>query len=72
MAVVHNTTMEPTKWELLRSWLPTQEWFRGDTPTVRKAGGFRLDDPAGAVGHVIAPCQTLTGSKPALLLEALR
>ncbi|MEV6277253.1 1,4-alpha-glucan branching protein [Nocardia sp. NPDC051832] len=51
MAVVHNTTMEPTKLELLTTWLPKQEWFRGTrTPVLRKAGGFRLDDPAGEVG----------------------
>ncbi|MEV0249553.1 1,4-alpha-glucan branching protein [Nocardia sp. NPDC050712] len=50
MAVVHNTTMKPTKWELLTAWLPRQDWFRGGAPVVRKAGGFRLDDPAGAVG----------------------
>ncbi|WP_194816426.1 1,4-alpha-glucan branching protein [Nocardia sp. XZ_19_385] len=51
MAVVHNTTMEPTKLELLTLWLPQQEWFRGTrAPALRKAGGFRLDDPAGEVG----------------------
>ncbi|MEU8895443.1 1,4-alpha-glucan branching protein [Nocardia sp. NPDC048505] len=50
MAVVHNTTMEPTKLELLTAWLPRQEWFGGTAPVLRKAGGFRLDDPAGEVG----------------------
>jgi hypothetical protein len=31
--------------------LPAQEWFRsGDTLDLVKAGGFRLDDPAGEVG----------------------
>ncbi|GAB2648543.1 maltokinase N-terminal cap-like domain-containing protein [Nocardia goodfellowii] len=51
MAVVHNTTMEPTKLELLAHWLPQQRWYHGaGAPVLRKAGGFRLDDPAGEVG----------------------
>ncbi|WP_371484027.1 1,4-alpha-glucan branching protein [Kitasatospora sp. NBC_00315] len=52
MAVVHRTTMNPTKVELLSVWLPTQPWYRGGAraATLAKAGGFRLDDPAGQVG----------------------
>jgi maltokinase-like protein len=52
MAVIHNTTMSPTKLELLQAWLPAQPWYRGTgrEPQLAKAGGFRLDDPAGAVG----------------------
>ena len=52
MAFIHNTTMEPTKLELLTEWLPKQSWYVGDaeTPELVKAGGFRLDDPEGAVG----------------------
>ncbi|WP_433685007.1 maltokinase N-terminal cap-like domain-containing protein [Nocardia sp. CA-119907] len=52
MAVIHRTTMSPTKLELLTAWLPTRPWYRdsGRTPELTKAGGFRLDDPAGAVG----------------------
>lgn len=51
MAVIHNTTMHPSKLGLLRGWLPAQEWFRrGDTLDLVRAGGFRLDDPAGEVG----------------------
>ncbi|MEY9871805.1 hypothetical protein ABH931_001278 [Streptacidiphilus sp. MAP12-33] len=53
MAVVHHTTLTPTKLELLAAWLPRQPWYRGeaDGPAdPRKAGGFRLDDPAGEVG----------------------
>lgn len=51
MAVIHNTTLTPTKLELLAAWLPTRGWYQGrpDTELV-KAGGFRLDDPAGEVG----------------------
>lgn len=52
MASIHRTTMTPTKLELLTDWLPKQSWYVGDaaTPELVKAGGFRLDDPAGAVG----------------------
>jgi hypothetical protein len=52
MAYIHNTTMTPTKLELLTEWLPKQSWYVGDggTPELVKAGGFRLDDPEGAVG----------------------
>ena len=52
MAVVHQTTMAPTKLELLTAWLPQQHWYAGAAagPSLAKAGGFRLDDPAGDVG----------------------
>ncbi|MFI1916770.1 1,4-alpha-glucan branching protein [Nocardia sp. NPDC020380] len=51
MAIVHDTTMQPTKLELLSRWLPTRSWFEGGRPPVlAKAGGFRIDDPAGEVG----------------------
>jgi hypothetical protein len=52
MAVIHNTTMSPGKLDLLRDWLPAQPWYRTSRrgPELTKAGGFRLDDPAGEVG----------------------
>lgn len=50
MAVVHRTTMTPTKLELLQAWLPAQPWYAGERPDPAKAGGFRLDDPQGEVG----------------------
>src|SRR5579871_5665470 len=50
MATVHNTTMNPTKLELLAGWLPAQPWFAGRERERTRAGGFRLDDPAGEVG----------------------
>jgi len=51
MAVIHNTTMRPGKLELLAAWLPGQPWYRGTAaPVLARAGGFRLDDPAGEVG----------------------
>ncbi|MFB7391132.1 1,4-alpha-glucan branching protein [Streptomyces sp. NPDC056191] len=50
MAVVHQTTMQPTKLELLTEWLPTREWHAGGQARPERVGGFRLDDPAGEVG----------------------
>jgi hypothetical protein len=51
MAVIHSTTLTPGKLELLSAWLPGQPWFRGPAaPELERAGGFRLDDPAGDVG----------------------
>ena len=50
MALMHQTTMSPSKLELLAAWLPTQPWFSGDTEALVSLGGFRLDDPAGEVG----------------------
>jgi hypothetical protein len=51
MALIHRTTMTPTKLELLAEWLPRQPWYQGDgTTDLRRAGGFRLDDPEGEVG----------------------
>lgn len=52
MAVIHRTTMSPTKLELLASWLPSRPWYvaTGRAPELGKAGGFRLDDPQGEVG----------------------
>lgn len=53
MAVVHKTTMQPTKLELLEAWLPKRPWYlgrEGVAPVLERAGGFRLDDPEGEVG----------------------
>ncbi|MBO0831566.1 MAG: 1,4-alpha-glucan branching protein [Actinobacteria bacterium] len=52
MAVIHQTTMVPSKRELLTAWLPKQDWYmrRPEGPSLARAGGFRLDDPAGEVG----------------------
>jgi hypothetical protein len=52
MAIIHHTTMSPSKLELLTAWLPAQPWYvrTGREPELVKAGGFRLDDPEGEVG----------------------
>jgi hypothetical protein len=50
MALIHHTTVKPTKLELLTTWLPTRPWYTGTAPELTKAGGFRLDDPEGEVG----------------------
>lgn len=66
MAVVHNTTMSPGKLELLAAWLPTQPWYRvtGQAPLLAKAGGFRLDDPAGEVGMEFMAVTDSSGPEP--------
>jgi hypothetical protein len=53
MATIYTgTTLSPSKLELLTDWLPRRPWYRGSgaAPQLSKAGGFRLDDPAGEVG----------------------
>ena len=53
MATIHTgTTLAPSKLELLADWLPQRPWYldAGAPPALSKAGGFRLDDPAGEVG----------------------
>ncbi|MGW5492262.1 maltokinase N-terminal cap-like domain-containing protein [Streptomyces olivaceoviridis] len=52
MAVIHRTTVKPSKTELLADWLPGRPWYRGGpaAPVLEKSGGFRLDDPEGEVG----------------------
>jgi len=52
MATIYHTTLTPSKLELLSDWLPSRPWYHGTgrEPALTKAGGFRLDDPAGEVG----------------------
>jgi hypothetical protein len=63
VAVIHKTTMTPGKLELLTAWLPAQPWYAaaGDKPELAKAGGFRLDDPAGEVGVEFMAVTSLSG-----------
>ncbi|MEZ7127619.1 1,4-alpha-glucan branching protein [Nonomuraea sp. AD125B] len=65
MAVIHQTTLKPTKLELLTAWLPTRPWYRGDgVPSLVKAGGFRLDDPQGEVGMEFMVVADTSGARP--------
>lgn len=66
MAVIHRTTLTPTKLELLTAWLPTRPWYRGGpaTPELTKAGGFRLDDPEGEVGIEFMVVTDTSGPAP--------
>ncbi|MBT2533057.1 hypothetical protein J7E83_13185 [Arthrobacter sp. ISL-48] len=51
MALIHTATLNPSKIELLRMWLPNQPWFGEGEPTdLRRLGSFRFDDPDGEVG----------------------
>ncbi|MFJ9870702.1 1,4-alpha-glucan branching protein [Streptomyces sp. NPDC101165] len=71
MAVIHHTTITPTKVELLTTWLPTRPWYRGgpDAPVLTKSGGFRLDDPKGEVGiEFMVATDTSTPEPTAYLL----
>ncbi|MFA5606913.1 MAG: hypothetical protein WDA07_06965 [Leucobacter sp.] len=50
MALIYETTMHPTKLELLAEWLPAQPWFTGDAARIEPLGAYRFDDPEGEVG----------------------
>ncbi len=73
MAVIHHTTLKPTKLELLTAWLPTRPWYSGGPgePELAKAGGFRLDDPAGEVGIEFMAVTDTSGAQPATYLVPL-
>jgi hypothetical protein len=66
MAVIHRTTLTPTKLELLTTWLPAQPWYRdtGQQPDLARTGGFRLDDPAGEVGIEFMVVTDTSGAEP--------
>ncbi len=73
MAVIHHTTLKPTKLELLTSWLPTRPWYTGgpDAPVLSRAGGFRLDDPEGEVGIEFMVATDTSGPAPVHYLVPL-
>ncbi|WP_031088119.1 maltokinase N-terminal cap-like domain-containing protein [Streptomyces sp. NRRL WC-3549] len=65
MAVIHRTTMEPGKLELLGAWLPTRPWYTGAAePELDRVGGFRLDDPRGEVGMEFMVVTDASGDLP--------
>ncbi|CAL9521457.1 hypothetical protein SUDANB145_03825 [Streptomyces sp. enrichment culture] len=73
MAIIHRTVLKPTKLELLGSWLPSRPWYRGGAgePELAKAGGFRLDDPQGAVGIEFMVVTGASGPGPVAYLVPL-
>jgi len=50
MALIHRATLQPTKLELLSSWLPGRPWYAGPAGEPRLVAAYRFDDPADAVG----------------------
>jgi hypothetical protein len=67
MAIIHQTTLTPTKLELLTSWLPGQLWYQGGAePRLEKAGGFRVDDPYGEVGLEFMAATDVSGDEPVI------
>ncbi|NEC64407.1 1,4-alpha-glucan branching protein [Streptomyces sp. SID9727] len=65
MAVIHRTTLSPTKLELLTTWLPTRPWYVGSAaPALVRSGGFRLDDPQGEVGIEFMVVTDTSGAEP--------
>ncbi|MFF7356026.1 MULTISPECIES: maltokinase N-terminal cap-like domain-containing protein [Streptomyces] len=73
MAVIHHTTLKPTKLELLTDWLPTRPWYRGtaQAPALTKSGGFRLEDPAGEVGIEFMVATDTSAPEPTVYLTPL-
>ncbi|WP_052313911.1 maltokinase N-terminal cap-like domain-containing protein [Nocardia thailandica] len=66
MAVVHRASLTPGKLDLLTAWLPGRAWYRGAAPRLRRAGGFRLDDPEGEVGLEFVLVADDSGAVPVL------
>lgn len=51
MAEIMQTTLKPSKLEVITQWMRAQPWYRGAmSPHLEVVGGFRLDDPDGEVG----------------------
>ncbi|OIJ65230.1 maltokinase N-terminal cap-like domain-containing protein [Streptomyces mangrovisoli] len=73
MAIIHHTTLSPTKLELLAEWLPGRPWYAGGdrAPELSKAGGFRLDDPDGEVGIEFMVAVDASGALPVSYLVPL-
>ncbi|MBC2934725.1 CG0192-related protein [Nocardioides sp. zg-1228] len=61
MALIHKATLNPTKLQLLASWLPRQTWVT-DVTDLEQVGAYRFDDPAGVVGIEALLLQSRDGS----------
>ncbi len=48
----HGARLVPSKTELVTGWIVAQRWYagKGRSPSLRRVGGFRLEDPDGEVG----------------------
>ena len=59
MALIHKAELNPTKMELISSWLPTAPWFPHSGAAGVRAeplAAYRFDDPQGQVGmetHIV-------------------
>lgn len=49
MALIHRATLDPSKLDLLRAWLPSRPWFPPGAE-VESLGAYRFDDPDGEIG----------------------
>jgi hypothetical protein len=51
MALLHQATVAPSKLELVRDWLPSQQWYAGEKGAeLTPVAAYRFDDPDGEVG----------------------
>ena len=52
MAIVYETTLQPSKLDLIAGWIGGQRWYTGKshTPKLERLGFYRFDDPEGEVG----------------------
>ena len=50
MALLYRADLNPTKLELLATWLPTRSWYEDSSAPVDRVAACRFDDPAGEVG----------------------
>jgi hypothetical protein len=50
MAIIYRTDLNPTKLDLVGSWLPGREWYPGEAAGLERVSAARFDDPDGQVG----------------------
>jgi hypothetical protein len=51
VAIIYQAQIQPSKLELIASWLPNQPWFTDrSVEGLASLGAYRFDDPAGDVG----------------------
>lgn len=63
MALIHSATLNPSKIDLLRAWVPEQPWTgSADTSSLDHIDAYRFDDPDGEVGIETHLLRTADGS----------